>query len=84
MSAQILPFDRAKVLHAELNLDESLRRVRMAARAAGCTTYEVEQVQRYAVRLWCDAALDGAFVVEKARDFAAQLVATRAAGPEVA
>jgi hypothetical protein len=84
MSAQILPFDRAKVLHRALNLDEARRRVRIAARAAGCMVDEVELVQRYAVRLWCDAALDPAFVIDRCRDFAQRLVAARATGPEVA
>jgi hypothetical protein len=79
MSAQILPFDRAKVLHQRLNLDEARRRVRMAALAAGCRSDEIDVVEKYARRLWCDAALDGAFVIDRARDFARRLVATRPA-----
>lgn len=77
MSAQILPFDRARVLHRGLNLDEARRRVRMAARAAGCTVDEVEDAQRYAVRLWLHGALDPHFVIERATAFAKDMVAQR-------
>jgi hypothetical protein len=84
MSAQVLSFNRARVLHRGLTLDEVRRRVRMAARAAGCDTDEVELAQRYAVRLWCDNALDPHFIIERATDFARRLVASRAEGPEVA
>jgi hypothetical protein len=84
MSAQILPFDRAKVLHQALNLEEALRRVRMAARAAGCNVHQVEDVQRHAVRLWCHGALDAAFVIDRAREYARELVAATTAASESA
>ena len=74
MSAQILPFHRAAVLHRGLNVDEALRRVRMGARAAGASVHQVEAAQRYAVRLWCDAALNPQFVIERAIDYARQLI----------
>ena len=85
MSATILPFDRVRVLHRGLHVDEARRRVRMGARAAGCSEAQVHQADRYAVRLWIDNALDAHFVIERAIDHARHLArASNSTAPDCA
>ena len=72
MTATILPFSRARAALRDANRDATLRRVRFAARHAGCDGQDVITVESYGAALLDNGHTPDA-VVQAARSFAAQL-----------
>ena len=69
--AAVLPFPRAARVHADLGIDETLRRVRVAARVAGCGAALIAKAEGYARGL-LKAGHRPHAVIEAATSFAKQ------------
>jgi hypothetical protein len=61
----VVPFPRARALHAGLNSEKTLRRCRLAARRVGCGGALIQTVERSAARM-LERGIDSETVIKAA------------------